>query len=81
MWEMAFQNVIMEAYITFNVCLTDLYIHKVVSSLAERVLLFLTMLFSISHVESEPLSMKNLKRRSEFFEQGKEKRKKKKKKN
>lgn len=33
----------------------------------------LTMLFSISHVESEPLSLKNLKRRSEFFEQGKKK--------
>uniref|UniRef100_A0A3B4U0U1 LIM domain 7a n=1 Tax=Seriola dumerili TaxID=41447 RepID=A0A3B4U0U1_SERDU len=27
------------------------------------------ILFSISHVESEPLSLKNLKRRSEFFEQ------------
>uniref|UniRef100_A0A3P8S306 LIM domain 7a n=1 Tax=Amphiprion percula TaxID=161767 RepID=A0A3P8S306_AMPPE len=29
------------------------------------------VLFSISHVESEPISLKNLKRRSEFFETGK----------
>uniref|UniRef100_A0A3B4TZR7 LIM domain 7a n=1 Tax=Seriola dumerili TaxID=41447 RepID=A0A3B4TZR7_SERDU len=34
------------------------------------------ILFSISHVESEPLSLKNLKRRSEFFEQGKKKKEK-----
>lgn len=29
------------------------------------------ILFSISHIESEPISLKNLKRRSEFFEKGK----------
>uniref|UniRef100_A0A8C3AEC9 LIM domain 7a n=1 Tax=Cyclopterus lumpus TaxID=8103 RepID=A0A8C3AEC9_CYCLU len=29
------------------------------------------LLFSISHVESEPISLTNLKRRSEFFEKGK----------
>uniref|UniRef100_A0A8C7YEB4 LIM domain 7a n=1 Tax=Oryzias sinensis TaxID=183150 RepID=A0A8C7YEB4_9TELE len=32
-----------------------------------------SFLFSIFHVESEPISLKNLKRRSEFFEQGKNK--------
>uniref|UniRef100_A0A673CT05 LIM domain 7a n=1 Tax=Sphaeramia orbicularis TaxID=375764 RepID=A0A673CT05_9TELE len=32
------------------------------------------ILFSIFHVESEPISLKNLKRRSEFFEQGKKQR-------
>lgn len=32
------------------------------------------ILFSISHVDSESISLKNLKRRSEFFEKGKKKR-------
>lgn len=33
------------------------------------------VLISFSHVESESISLKNLKRRSEFFEQGKKKKK------